>query len=83
MGSYLQKAQLVQEAAQVRDNFGASYKLLSYVVIKDQIQVTLAISCFLWDNETTPVKKTIQIQTISLKVFLVSSTKTIVTKIYS
>lgn len=79
MWSYLQKAQLVQEAAQIGDNFGASYKLLPYVVIKNQIQVTLAIPCFLWDNETRPVKKTTQIQTFPLKVFLIS-TKTNVTK---
>ena len=45
--SYLQKSQLVQEAAQVCDDFGASYKLLPHVVIEDQIQVTLTETCFL------------------------------------
>lgn len=45
--SYLQESQLVQEVAQVCDDFGASYKLLPHVVIENQIQVALAESCFL------------------------------------
>lgn len=44
---YLQKSQLVQEAAQVCDDFGAGYKFLPHVVIENQVQVALTESCFL------------------------------------
>lgn len=45
--SYLQESQLVQEAAEVGDDFGACYKLLPHVVVENEIQVALAESCFL------------------------------------
>lgn len=54
--SYLQKSQLVQEAAQVCDDFGASYKLLPHIVIENQIQIPLAESCFLWEKDCTVVR---------------------------
>lgn len=55
--SYLQESQLVQEVAQVCDDFGASYKLLPHVVIENQIQVALAESCFLRGKDYTVVRK--------------------------
>lgn len=35
--SYLKKSHLVQEAAHISDNFGASYKFLSHTVIENQV----------------------------------------------
>lgn len=35
--SYLQESQLVQEGAEVGDDFGARYELLPHVVVENQI----------------------------------------------
>lgn len=44
---YLQESHLVQEAAKVGDDFGASREFLPHVVVENQVQVALAVSCFL------------------------------------